>query len=263
MEKLTKNFTNRDELVTYVKSLAPWSEGERSYIQGGRRKADIKLSNIDPEAYVASRNFGDGKITRLSPYIHHGILSLNEVRNHALTKCSDPIEIIKFIQELAWRDFWQRVLALHPDWAWNDIEPYKTGFTANDYADSLPGDIASGETGVAALDAFIKELIHTGYIHNHARMYLASYVVHFRRIKWQVGAKWFLRHLLDGDLASNNFSWQWVASTFSNKPYIFNLENIHKYFGNLVDTAPNSNKPIHASYEELHKKLFPHLEIAT
>jgi deoxyribodipyrimidine photo-lyase len=262
MEKLTKNFTNRDDLVTYVKTLAPWSEGERSYIQGGRKKADIKLSNIDPVAYVGSRNFGDGKITRLSPYIHHGILSLNEVRNHALTKCEDSAEIIKFIQELAWRDFWQRVLALHPDWAWNDIEPYKTGFTANDYADSLPGDIASGETGVAALDAFIKELIHTGYIHNHARMYLASYVVHFRRVKWQVGARWFLRHLLDGDLASNNFSWQWVASTFSNKPYIFNLENIHKYFGNLVDTAPNSNKPIHASYEELHKKLFSHLEVA-
>jgi deoxyribodipyrimidine photo-lyase len=259
MEKLEKNFANRDDLVTYVKSLAPWAEGERSYIQGGRKKAEIKLSNIDPVAYVGSRNFGDGKITRLSPYIHHGILSLNEVRNHALTKCSDPLEIIKFIQELAWRDFWQRVLALHPDWAWNDIEPYKTGFVATDYADSLPDDIASGETGVAALDAFIKELIHTGYIHNHARMYLASYVVHFRRIKWQVGARWFLKHLLDGDLASNNFSWQWVASTFSNKPYIFNLENIHKYFGNLVDTAPNLNKPIHASYEELQTRLFPNL----
>jgi deoxyribodipyrimidine photo-lyase len=94
-------------------------------------------------------------------------------------------------------------------------------------------------------------------------MYLASYVVHFRRIKWQVGARWFLKHLLDGDLASNNFSWQWVASTFSNKPYIFNLENINKYFGKLVDTAPNLNKPINASYEELHKKLFPNLEIAT
>lgn len=260
MQKLQKKFTSRDDLVAYVKSLAPWADGERSYIQGGLGKALSKLSNIDPVAYGESRNYGDGKITRLSPYIHHGILSLNDVRNHALTKCQDSSEITKFIKELAWRDFWQRVLALHPDWAWNDIEPYKTGFTASDYTDRLPDDIARGETGIACLDAFIKELIHTGYIHNHARMYLASYVVHFRKIKWQTGSRWFLKHLLDGDLASNNLSWQWVASTFSNKPYIFNLENVHKYFGKQVDASPNSNKPLDATYEELQKKLFPHLE---
>ena len=63
-------------------------------------------------------------------------------------------------------------------------------------------------------------------MHNHARMYLASYVVHFRRVRWQAGAEWFLTHLLDGNEASNNFSWQWVASTLSQKPYIFNLENV-------------------------------------
>ena len=51
-------------------------------------------------------------------------------------------------------------------------------------------------------------------------MYVASYVVHFRRVKWQAGAKFFMTHLLDGDLASNNFSWQWIASTFAGKPYI-------------------------------------------
>jgi deoxyribodipyrimidine photo-lyase len=176
-----------------------------------------------------------------------------------LIKSGDTAEITKFIQELAWRDFWQRVLALHPDWAWNDIEPYKTGFTASDYADPLPDDIEHGETGVTCIDTFIKELTSTGYIHNHARMYLASYVVHFRRVKWQTGARWFLAHLLDGDLASNNFSWQWVASTFSNKPYIFNLENVQKYFGTLVDTAPDSNKAISATYEELQTRLFPNL----
>mgnify|MGYP002630685828 CR=1 FL=1 len=112
---------------------------------------------------------------------------------------------------------------------------------------------------MSCLDAFIRELTHTGYVHNHARMYLASYVVHFRRIKWQVGAKWFLQHLLDGDLASNNLSWQWVASTFSHKPYIFNLENVDKYFGRLVDTSALSNQPLHASYETLQEHLFPNM----
>lgn len=260
MQELQKKFENRDALVGYLKALTPWAEGERSYIRGGRQRAEMKLGNIDPVAYAETRNFGDGKITRLSPYIHHGILSLNAVRNDALTKCGHPGEITKFIQELAWRDFWQRVLAANPNWAWNDIEPYKTGFTTHDYSGDLPDDIARGETGIACMDAFIKELIYTGYIHNHARMYLASYVIHFRLIKWQVGARWFLRHLLDGDLASNNLSWQWVASTFSNKPYIFNLENVDKYFGKLIDTSPLANKPLNASYEELQIRLFPNIK---
>ncbi len=257
MQQLQTDFQSRDSLISYVKTLAPWAKGDPSPIEGGRQNAELKLASIDPKAYGETRNFGNGKITRLSPYIHHGILSLSEVRNFALSKCGNPQEITKFVQELAWRDFWQRVLTEHPDWAWNDIEPYKTGFTASDYADHLPHDIERGETGVACIDAFIKELLTTGYIHNHARMYLASYVVHFRRVKWQAGARWFLQHLLDGDLASNNLSWQWVASTFSNKPYIFNLENVHKYFGNLIDTSPDANKPLDASYEELQTRLFP------
>ncbi len=142
----------------------------------------MKLAAIDPIAYANTRNYGDGAITRLSPYIHHGILSLNEVRNHALTRCSEPVQIGKFIQELGWRDFWQRVLARHPEFAWHDAEPYKTGFDAGDYAETLPDDIRQGETGVACIDAFIRELTATGFIHNHARMYLASYIVHFRRV---------------------------------------------------------------------------------
>lgn len=90
-------------------------------------------------------------------------------------------------------------------------------------------------------------------------MYLASYVVHFRKIKWQAGAHWFLEHLLDGDEASNNFSWQWVSSTFSNKPYILNLENADKYFGKFFDTSSKHNIELDASYEELTKRLFPNI----
>jgi deoxyribodipyrimidine photo-lyase len=263
MDPLPTQFDSRDALVAHVKALAPWAAGERSYIQGGRAKAERKLAAIDPLHYGRTRNFGNGKVTRLSPYLHHGILSLNEVRNEALARCSHPQQIHKFIQELAWRAFWQQVLRAHPGWAWEDVEPYKTGFAAEDYADALPDDIAQGTTGVACIDAFIQELIHTGYLHNHARMYLASYVVHFRRVKWQAGARWFLHHLLDGDLASNNFSWQWVASTFSHKPYIFNLENVDTYFGMLVDTSPAKNVPLDASYETLKARLFPHLPEAS
>jgi len=259
MQRLQKQFDCRQSLINYVRELSPWAEGESSHIEGGRLNAETKLASIDPVSYARTRNFGDGKITRLSPYIHHGILSLNEVRNHALTTCSEPVQITKFIQELGWRDFWQRMLTANPECAWDDIEPYKTGFDARDYADILPQEIEQGTTGVACIDEFIHELIQTGYIHNHARMYLASYVVHFCRIKWQVGAKWFLQHLLDGDVASNNLSWQWVASTFSQKPYIFNLENVDTYFGKLVDTSSQNNQPLAASYEKLQERLFPNL----
>ena len=259
MLRLKNQFSDRDELIGYVKSLAPWAEGEQSSIQGGRHEAELKLHNIDPLAYGRTRNYGDGKVSQLSPYLHHGVLSLNEVRNHALTLCQQPEQITKFIQELAWRDFWQRALAQHPEWVWKDIEPYKTGFSVEDYADLLPDDISQGRTQVACMDEFIHELLTTGYIHNHARMYLASYIVHFRRIKWQAGARWFLQHLLDGDLASNNLSWQWVASTYSNKPYIFNLKNVEKYFSKQVDTKLKHNKILDASYEELQMRLFPNI----
>lgn len=176
MRELQKKFDNRESLIAYVKQIAPWAEGEASPIYGGRHIAEAKLAEIDPINYARTRNYGDGKVTKLSPYIHHGILSLNEVRNHALKQCSDPQQITTFIQELAWRDFWQRAATQHPEWLWTDVEAYKTGFTSADYADALPDDIAEGKTGIACLDSFIKDLIKTGYLHNHARMYLASYV---------------------------------------------------------------------------------------
>lgn len=263
MPTLQKQFDTRKNLIEYVKALAPWAEGSASEICGGRKQAEKKLANIDPINYGCTRNYGDGKVTQLSPYIHHGILSLNEVRNYALKKCNERQQITKFIQELAWRDFWQQVASQNPQWLWTNVEPYKTGFTDEDYANVLPDDIANANTGIACLDTFIKQLITTGYLHNHARMYLASYVVHFRRVKWQIGAKWFLHHLLDGDVASNNFSWQWIASTFSHKPYIFNLENVDKYFGGIVDTSVPSNQLLNGSYETLTKLLFPNKQIST
>lgn len=259
MERLQTHFKSRDELIEYVQNLAPWAKGEASHICGGHDKAYEILRNIKPLEYEKTRNFGNGKVTKLSPYIHHGVIDINDIRNYALSKCSHPEKIIKLIQELSWRDFWQRIAFQNPKWIWNDVEPYKTGFDADDYSNHLPEDIIYGYTGTASIDAFIAELLQTGYLHNHARMYVASYIVHFRRIKWQEGAEWFLSHLLDGDEASNNFSWQWIASTFSNKPYIFNLENVSKYFHEIVDTSPQNNTLLDSSYEDLRIRLFPNL----
>lgn len=250
-----------ERMVARVRALSPdlaKTDTAISGFRGGHAQAEGQLATLDPPKYGSSRNHLEGAVTRLSPYIRHGVISLNRVRDHALEIASAK-ESEKFIQQLAWREYWQRLYKAHPDHIWNDIEDYKTGFSASDYADELPEDIALGRTGIACLDGFISQLIETGYIHNHARLYLAGYVCHWRRVKWQAGARWFLSHLLDGDPASNNLSWQWVASTFSHKPYYFNLDNVTKFSGPDIDTRIVTNLPLAASYEELYDRLFPNL----
>jgi deoxyribodipyrimidine photo-lyase len=248
-------FSDRASLIAYVKEMSPWAAGEVSPILGGYSAMKERLDQLDPVTYGRNRNYLDGAVSKLSAYIRHGVITLREVLDEAKKKGS-PEEIYKFVQELAWRDHWQRIYKAHPEWIWEDIEPYKTGYKAHEYAFDLPDEIKEGKTKVACIDHFCKTLIETGYLHNHARMYLASYIVHWRRIRWQAGAQWFLEHLLDGDPASNNLSWQWVASTFSNKPYIFNLQNVQKYASKDIDTSIENNQVLAASYEELHERLF-------
>jgi len=260
MDELARDFAERAALVDYVAELSPWlSERQASGIVGGAAAARRRLRGMDPLKYGRTRNFLDGAVTGLSPYIRHAILTLDEVRNLALRNCDPPARAEKFVQQLAWRDYWQRVYRRHPERIWSDIEPYKTGYAAQDYAAELPADIAAGETGVACIDQFIGALLHSGHLHNHARMYVAAYVVHWRRVSWQAGARWFLHHLLDGDPASNNLSWQWVASTFGNRPYIFNLENVRKYADAGINTTARDNAVFDASYELLSERLFPRL----
>ncbi|WP_409432228.1 FAD-binding domain-containing protein [Litorimonas sp. RW-G-Af-16] len=251
---------NRQDVQTEVARLTPWLDKVgASVIRGGRKAAHAKLDTMKPAAYGGSRNHVDGAVTRLSPYIRHGVLSLSEVRDRALAMTSAK-EAEKLIQQLAWRDYWQRLYKARPEIIWNDAEDYKTGFAPSDYAEALPADIQAAETGVAAIDHFLRELIETGYLHNHARLYVASYICHWRRVKWQAGAKFFLQHLLDGDPASNNLSFQWVASTFSHKPYYFNLENVQKFTGPSVDTRAQTNEALTGSYEQVFNRLFPNLD---
>ncbi len=249
-----------DEISAFIRTHAPWAEGEASAsFSGGREAANKRLKHLDPLAYGRSRNHLDGAVTQLSPYIRHGVISPNTVRNAVLDNFS-KLKSERFLQQLAWRDYWQCLYMQNPDWIWNSVEAYKTGFTENDYADDLPSDIKNGKTGVAVIDHLIATLVKTGWLHNHARLYLSSYICHWRRIKWQAGARWMMTHLLDGDPASNNLSWQWVASTFANKPYYFNLDNVRKYSGDSLDTTTDNNVELSGSYEELHNRLFPNLE---
>jgi deoxyribodipyrimidine photo-lyase len=96
------------------------------------------------------------------------------------------------------------------------------------------------------IDTAIRMLYTTGYLHNHARLWVASYVVHLRKVHWRVAADWMYSHLLDGDLASNYLSWQWVAATGSSKPYLFNADTVEKFAPEVWHSRGTS---IDASYE--------------
>lgn len=259
---MRREFVSREDLVTYLTEAFPEAAARCdsvSPVRGGRKEAERLLARISPRRYASSRNFLRGAVTRLSPYIRHGVIGLAEARAAVLRAVDDPTHGAKLLNELAWRDFWQRIYARIGTGIWDDREPLKTGHSPKAYADALPADVRDGTTGAACMDAFAHELAETGYLHNHARMWLAAYVVHWRRVAWQVGARWFLEHLLDGDPASNNLSWQWVASTFSHKPYIFNRENLERYTeGVYCRECPLRDAcPFDESYEALTARLFP------
>ena len=242
-----------------IKSEQELFSQSQSHLTWPSREVSLqKFQDFNPSRYAKTRNFLNGHISQMSPQIKHGVIQNRELLSIIRDKFNF-VESEKFIQELAWRDFWRSYAYNHPDQLWTDVEEYKTGFRPSDYLDNLPDDVSKGETPTQLINYFIQELIQTGYIHNHARMYLASYVVHFRRVKWQEGAKFFLTHLLDGDIASNNFSWQWIASTFASKPYIFNLENAYKYCHQTLSIDPQQNIEIDGSYEEISARLFPNL----
>lgn len=184
-----------------------------------------RLDAIDPEAYARSRNHLEGAVTRLSPYVTHGLLDLPTALRQLRQRHPLPREH-RLVQEFGWREFFHHVWRHLGEGLFQDQRP---PVYAGPYATKLPADLLEARTGVPVIDESVRALYASGYLHNHARMWLASYTVHLRKVHWRVGADWLYGHLLDGDLASNHLSWQWVAGTFSVKPYLFNAENVARY----------------------------------
>ena len=255
---LPRDFASREALDHLLKLEFPDSHGKLSPVIGGRKSAEALLKNIDVKKYAISRNFINGSVTRLSPYIRHGVITLAEVRNEVFKKIRNKKEGEKLIQELGWRDFWQRVWKSLGNKINLDQEEHKTGIKSIDYGSRLNKDIITGSTGLACMDYYSQELVLIGWLHNHARMWLASYIIHWRQVHWKAGADWFLEHLIDGDPSSNNLSWQWIASCFSKKPYFFNRDNFIKYSGeDLCSSCQKYEQcPFEGTYSQLEQKLF-------
>ena len=202
--------------------------------------ADIleQLAYIDPKRYASSRNYIDGDVTYLSPYLSRGVISTKIVYQYLVREGYNLRKIEKFIQELAWRDYWQQIWVQKLDEIDLDLKHPQPRVSNR----RIPTAIVEAKTGITAIDESIKHLYATGYMHNHLRMYVASLACGAAKSHWLQPAKWMYYHLYDGDWASNALSWQWVAGANSNKQYVANQENINKYtkteqFNTCLDVA--------------------------
>ena len=184
-----------------------------------------KLDAFDPLAYTRTRNFTDGGVTELSPYISRGFIDTKTILEHLIKRGFKYYQLEKFIQQMAWREYFQRVWQQEGDRIDQDLK-HDQGARSNN---GMPLAVAQARTGVNAIDQGIQHLKSTGMMHNHMRMYVAFLAANLAGFHWHDPAKWMYYHLLDGDWASNALSWQWVAGTFSHKKYIANQDNINHY----------------------------------
>jgi len=212
-----------------------------------------RLNRVDPISYGRTRNYADGAVTRLSPYISRGVISTRFIMEIILNRGINFKSIEKFIQELAWRDYWQQVWITKVDKINQDLKSEQQDVSNHGISKSLQNAL----TRIDAIDQAITELKETGYMHNHMRMYVASIATNVAKSHWLQPAKWMYYYLLDGDWASNALSWQWVAGSNANKKYYANQDNINKYF-----YSNQKNTFLDIGYEELVNMQCPeHLDI--
>lgn len=185
-----------------------------------------QVESIDPRAYGKTRNYLQGAVTRLSPYISRGLISTRQVARAVLKKGFKPYEAEILLKELAWRDYFQQTWKTLGNIN-RDIRQPQPGVLQ----EGLPAALAEARTGIEAIDQGVHDLCETGYLHNHLRMYSASLACNIAGCHWMQPARWMYYHLLDADWGSNALSWQWVAGSFSQKKYYANQENINKYCG--------------------------------
>jgi deoxyribodipyrimidine photo-lyase len=186
--------------------------------------------------YGKLRNFDFGiqnrnNISCLSPYVSHGIISETEIINKVLKKhLFNKSE--KFIQEVLWRIYWKGWLELRPS-VWDDYLIGLKTFRKKYKADKNYLKAIEGNTDIQCFNDWVKELIETNYLHNHARMWFASIWIFTLDLPWELGAEFFLKHLYDGDSASNTLGWRWVSGIQTpGKNYIASEWNIKKFTNN-------------------------------
>lgn len=203
-----------------------WAKGLRESWRPGeagaqRRLADFLRDGIG--AYALLRDFPakDGA-SRLSPHLHWGEISPLQI--WSATAAAPEAGRSAFLRELGWREFWRHLLAAHPDMPEAPLDKSFAHFPwAND-----AGALAAwrkGETGYPLVDAAMRQLWRTGFMHNRLRMVAASFLVKHLLLPWREGELWFWDTLVDADLADNSGNWQWVAGCGADAAPYFRIFN--------------------------------------
>jgi deoxyribodipyrimidine photo-lyase len=192
--------------------------------------------------YAARRNTDAGEAattSRLSPWLRRRMVLEVEAMEAARAAHGEGAE--KFVQELVWRTYFKGHLETRP-WLWTAYrEEVAEGLASAgaDYAAAV-----EGRTGIEGFDDWARALVADGWLHNHARMWFASIWIFTLRLPWALGAYFFMRHLLDGDPASNTLSWRWVAGLHTRgKHYVARAENIRRYTEGRFDPRGLNEEP--------------------
>jgi len=201
-----------------------------------RRDALGRLAQFVPRAgrqYAAGRNTDPGPsepsaVSRLSPYVRHRLLTEQEIVGAVLDQHS-LAAAEKYVQEVLWRTYWKGWLEMRPA-VWTRFLEERDRQRDAPYDTSLITAAENGRAGIEGFDDWARELVETGYLHNHVRMWFASIWIFTLRLPWTLGADFFLRHLVDADAASNTLSWRWVAGLQTvGKTYLATADNIARY----------------------------------
>ena len=203
-----------------------------------RAEALARLQAFLPRAgwrYASHRNADPGPERRgdtsvLSPYVRRRMVDEREIVA-AVLEAEGPKRAEKFIQEVCWRTYWKGWLEARPEVWTRFLE--ERDHARDDLGSGAAKALAqaeAGATGIEGFDDWARELVETGWMHNHARMWFSSIWIFTLGLPWQLGADFFLRHLVDGDPASNTLSWRWTAGLQTKgKTYLATAQNIARY----------------------------------
>ncbi len=204
---------------------------------GGEKAAQKKLTIFCQDKlhdYQEHRDYPDIEGTSgLSPYLAQGVISPRQCITAAL-EANDitDIDMIKrseglatWISELIWRDFYNHIIYFHPDVCRHQPFKLKTDNIPWRYDDKLLEAWKKGMTGFPIVDAGMRQLLQTGWMHNRLRMITAMFLSKILLLDWRLGEKHFMEHLIDGDFAANNGGWQWCASTGTDAVPYFRIFN--------------------------------------
>lgn len=192
----------------------PWTKKFERYWQPSEKKAlelfHFFLAN-NLEGYSKNRNFPGKKGTSfLSPYLRFGQISFLYIWAEVKKSSASKEDKQAFLSELGWREFAYHLLSQYPHMPFS---PLRETFISFPWQENQMYEKRwqEGQTGYPIVDAGMRQLWQTGWMHNRVRMIVGSFLVKDLLISWQKGAKWFLDHLLDGDMAVNSMNWQWVS----------------------------------------------------